>query len=627
MNTCVCGNLADGNGTVCFRCAALHELGLRSGATDTEVKTAYRLYVKAWHPDRFPGDEKSKSAAQEKLKTINSAYDFLTSPSSKKGQPYRPKAATPPAQPQEPTRQKQSSAKQPPPAGGRDQADPPKGNSGGQTPPRSTSPTPPTPSAARRWGILFGMLVGRFRREPRWAILALVIFLILTIFFAGMALSFTPATISKRANILDGEHHYNLGGIFRKLACIRGSGESCDALADMYENGKGIERDLASARELYLRAAALYTRDCSRGSADTCRALASLFKDGKGVEKDTSRAEELYAQWAELDSEACDAGNGKVCADLGTSYSVGSDVPKNYVKAAELYTKACNLGETQWGCIQLGTAYKFGEGVPKSSKQAVEFYIKGCNLGDPGGCREAADVYGWAAFEASDTTEDFARAAALYSRACDAGDDLGCDNLGDLYRDGNGVPHDAVKAKYYYSKSCSSSTNLHFGCDELKKLQSLTPDNPSQSAFSLPNGTEMRKRRHLNGRGELTVENGSLDDAVVHLVDLNTGKTIRTFYVKTDNTFTERQIQQGLYGVYFTTGIGWNVALKTFNLNASYSHFGNKLEYTERIDQERGKVEKIIYKVSLQPVQGGNAEIESSDKDSFDKMMNDGTTD
>jgi TPR repeat protein len=623
MNTCVCGNLADDNGTVCFRCAALHELGLRSGATDTEVKTAYRLYVKAWHPDRFPGDEKSKSAAQEKLKTINSAYDFLTSPSSKKGQTYRPKAATPPAQPQEPTKQKQSSAKQPPPAGGRDQAAPPKGNSGGQTPPRSTSPIPPTPSVARRWGILFGMLAGRFRREPRWAIWASVAFLILTIFFVGMALSFTPATISKRANILDSAHHYNLGGIFRKLACIRGSGESCDALADMYENGKGIERDLASARKLYLRAAALYTRDCARGSADTCRALASLFKDGKGVEKDTSRAEELYAKWAELDAEACDAGNGKVCWELGTSYSVGGDIPQNHVKAAELYGKACNFGEAYYGCLELGTSYKFGWGVPKSAEKAVELYIKGCNLGEPFGCTEAGEIFDLGEY----ATQDYARAAALYSRACDAGDDLGCDNLGDLYRDGNGVPHDAVKAKYYYSKSCSSSTNLHFGCDELKKVQGLTPDNPSQSAFSLPNGTEMRTRRHLNGRGELTVENGSLGDAVVHLVDLNTGKTIRTFYVKTDNTFTEQQISPGLYGVYFATGIGWNVALKTFNLNASYSHFGNNLEYTERIDQDRGKVEKIIYKISLQPVQHGNAEIESSDKNSFDKMMNDGTTD
>jgi TPR repeat protein len=622
MNTCVCGNLADGNGTVCYRCAALYEFGLKSGATDAEVKTAYRLYVKAWHPDRFPGDEKSKSAAQEKLKTINSAYDFLTSPSSKR-QTYRPKAAAPP-KPKEQTQQKQSSAKQPPPAGERNQASPPKGNTGGQA-------QSPTPSAARRWGILFGLLAGRLLRVPRWAILASAALLVFIIVFAGIALGFTPATISKRANILDNEHHYNLGGILRKLACMRGQAESCKGLADMYYSGQGVEQNMTRAHKLYLRAAALYSPECIDGSGYACYVLASLYEGGKGVEMDPSRADLLVKQGIELDTEKCDAGDGKVCGTLGDDYSFGSVglhfLRKDYVKAAEFYAKACNLGEAQLGCIALGTAYKFGWGIPKSSKQAVELYIKGCNLGDPGGCTEAADVYGWAAFEASDTTEDFARAAALYSRACDAGDDLGCDDLGDLYRDGNGVPRDAVKAKYYYSKSCSSSTNLHVGCDELKKLQGLTPDNPSQSAFSLPNGTEMRKRRHLNGRGELTVENGSLDDAVVHLVDLNTGKTIRTFYVKTDNTFTERQIQPGLYGVYFTTGIGWNVALKTFNLNASYSHFGNNLEYAERIDQGRGKVEKIIYKMSLQPVQGGNAEIESSDKDSFDKMMNDGTAD
>src|ERR1035438_10653271 len=132
MNTCECGSLSDGIGITCHRCSALHELGLKAGATDAEVKTAYRLYVKAWHPDRFPGDEESKSAAQEKLKAINSAYDYLTL-SSSKGQAYRPKADAPPAQPQEPTQQKQSSAKQPPPSGGRDQASPPTGHSGGRT--------------------------------------------------------------------------------------------------------------------------------------------------------------------------------------------------------------------------------------------------------------------------------------------------------------------------------------------------------------------------------------------------------------------------------------------------------------------------------------------------------------
>ena len=157
MQSCACGNLADGNGTMCHRCAALYELGLGPGATDAEVKAAYRLYVKAWHPDRFPGDEKSKIAAQEKLKNINAAYDYLTS-SSSKGQTYRPKAAP---QPHEPNQQRQGSTRQPPPGEGRSQASSPKQGTDRVVP-------PPKPSVARRRGISVGSLVGRLRRAPLW---------------------------------------------------------------------------------------------------------------------------------------------------------------------------------------------------------------------------------------------------------------------------------------------------------------------------------------------------------------------------------------------------------------------------------------------------------------------------
>lgn len=165
MANCACGNLANGDGTMCQSCAALHELGLKAGATDTEVKTAYRLHVKAWHPDRFPGDEKSRNAAQEKLKSINSAYEFLTSPSSKRGQTYRPKHAAPPAQPQDPVQKNQNSAKQPPPAGGRSQQSPPKANNGGQTQP----PPPPygtqRPSHPQTWPSQGPVVTSR---RPDW---------------------------------------------------------------------------------------------------------------------------------------------------------------------------------------------------------------------------------------------------------------------------------------------------------------------------------------------------------------------------------------------------------------------------------------------------------------------------
>jgi hypothetical protein len=174
------------------------------------------------------------------------------------------------------------------------------------------------------------------------------------------------------------------------------------------------------------------------------------------------------------------------------------------------------------------------------------------------------------------------------------------------------------------SEPSTGTINIPAG---LTPIPSGNEGSPSDFTVSLPNGTELRKRRHLNGRGELTVENGTSFDAVVHLVDLNSEKTIRTFYVKAGNTFTEQRISPGLYGVYFATGTDWNGGLKTFNSSASYSQFGRNMEFTEKPDADKGKIEYSTYQITLQPVKGGNAATYPSDKSAFDKYMNDGTTD
>ena len=85
----------------CPQCAALQLLGVGIYATENEIKAAYRLLVKVWHPDRFPGDPKLKQVAEAKLKEINSAFAFLTSPAAKRIPVQRPTqdsaGATPPA--------------------------------------------------------------------------------------------------------------------------------------------------------------------------------------------------------------------------------------------------------------------------------------------------------------------------------------------------------------------------------------------------------------------------------------------------------------------------------------------------------------------------------------------------
>jgi hypothetical protein len=85
-------------------------LGLAYGASEEQIKQAYRDLVKVWHPDRFPGDIRLQQRAEERLKEINRAYELLmnigatssagpkhSTPTSRPSPPEPPK---PPERPQ-----------------------------------------------------------------------------------------------------------------------------------------------------------------------------------------------------------------------------------------------------------------------------------------------------------------------------------------------------------------------------------------------------------------------------------------------------------------------------------------------------------------------------------------------
>jgi curved DNA-binding protein CbpA len=57
---------------------AYYILELQPGASQSEVKQAYRKLVKIWHPDRFV-EPQQKLKAEEKIKQINAAYKTLKS--------------------------------------------------------------------------------------------------------------------------------------------------------------------------------------------------------------------------------------------------------------------------------------------------------------------------------------------------------------------------------------------------------------------------------------------------------------------------------------------------------------------------------------------------------------------
>jgi len=68
-------------------------LGLKPGATQEEIKTAYRELVKKYHPDRYQ-DNPLSDLAEEKMREINEAYETLMAgskgPKNRGGTQYGP---------------------------------------------------------------------------------------------------------------------------------------------------------------------------------------------------------------------------------------------------------------------------------------------------------------------------------------------------------------------------------------------------------------------------------------------------------------------------------------------------------------------------------------------------------
>ena len=59
-------------------------LGLKPNASQEEVNQAYRDLVNVWHPDRFAGNPRLQKKAEEKVKEINAAYEYIKSFYSKR---------------------------------------------------------------------------------------------------------------------------------------------------------------------------------------------------------------------------------------------------------------------------------------------------------------------------------------------------------------------------------------------------------------------------------------------------------------------------------------------------------------------------------------------------------------
>ena len=56
---------------------ALQELALQPGATEEEIRDAYRQLVATWHPDKYQNNPAKLHEAELRIKNINAAFEKL----------------------------------------------------------------------------------------------------------------------------------------------------------------------------------------------------------------------------------------------------------------------------------------------------------------------------------------------------------------------------------------------------------------------------------------------------------------------------------------------------------------------------------------------------------------------
>ncbi|MBX9666702.1 MAG: caspase family protein [Candidatus Obscuribacterales bacterium] len=101
-------------------------------------------------------------------------------------------------------------------------------------------------------------------------------------------------------------------------------------LGCMYMHGKGIEKNQASAFELFKAAA-------NKGHSNSQNNLGFMYEDGIGVKKDLKQAFAWY-------KKAADYNNPSALCNLGNMYEHGKGIPVNVDEALNLYQKSSVLG-------------------------------------------------------------------------------------------------------------------------------------------------------------------------------------------------------------------------------------------------------------------------------------------
>ncbi|MDR1918912.1 MAG: hypothetical protein LBQ65_04615, partial [Tannerellaceae bacterium] len=125
---------------------------------------------------------------------------------------------------------------------------------------------------------------------------------------------------------------------------------------------------------------------------------------------------------------------------------------------------------------------------------------------------------------------------------------------------------------------------------------------------------------------EITIKNGTSQDAAVILLNTETESCMRNIYIRANNSFTIKQIPEGIYKMKYFQGDYWNPKLNNgegfpiggFSKNISFSMPSSSKDYFIMYKEKTDNGYNYpTYTVTLHTVVNGNMKTKKISKDIF----------
>jgi TPR repeat protein len=283
---------------------------------------------------------------------------------------------------------------------------------------------------------------------------------------------------------------YDKSFSWTKKAAETGFPQSQRALAQMYQFGRGTERNLSEAARWFRKSA-------EQADLTSQKALARLYQTGNGVPKDFSAAIRWYQAAAEQGDgssqlrlveiyssdkyAAKDKGAAHMWLNLANAQLTSSRVfgarirflnkiesemaakaiaeahdsalrwlkkyqTGSYEHSLQKWLPAATGGDAK-AQYELGRKHAHGDGIPKNYRLAFEWLEKSAEQGNP----KAQNALGYMYAEGKGTEQSHKTAHEWIKRAAAQGNVEAKFNLGALYRAGHGIPKDKTQSLKWFS--------------------------------------------------------------------------------------------------------------------------------------------------------------------------------